>query len=31
MTFVIKHKIEIRDELQKGNIFDLEPYNYMLN
>ena len=31
MTFVIKHKIEINDELQKGNVFDLEPYNYMLN
>jgi hypothetical protein len=31
MTFVIKHKIEINDGLQKGNVFDLEPYNYMLN
>ena len=31
MTFLIKHKIEIGDELQKGNQFDLEPYNYIFN
>ena len=31
MSFVIKHKIEIGDELQKGNQFDIEPYNYLFN
>ena len=31
MTFVIKDKIEIGDELQRGNIFDSEPYNYIFN
>ena len=31
MTFVIKHKIEIDCELQRGNQFDVEPYNYVHN
>lgn len=31
MTFVILDKIEQGDELQKGNVFDLEPYNYVFN
>jgi len=31
MTFVIKDKIEINDELMKGNIFDPEAYNYIYN
>ena len=31
MTFVIKDKIELEDPLQKGNIFDPEPYNYLFN
>ena len=31
MTFVIKEKIETKCSLQKGNIFDIEPYNYIFN
>ncbi len=31
MTFVIKEKIEQGDVLQKNNIFDPEPYNYIFN
>ena len=31
MSFVIKDKIEKNDEAQKGNYFDLEPYNYVFN
>lgn len=31
MTFVIKDKIEIKDELQEGNVFDPEPYYYIFN
>ena len=31
MTFVIKDKIEIGDDLQRGNIFDPEAYNYIFN
>ena len=31
MTFVIKDKIEKNDELQNGNIFDIEPWNYIFN
>ena len=31
MAFVILDKIEIEDELTKGNYFDLEPYNYLFN
>ena len=31
MTFVIKDKIENNDPLQKGNIFDPDPYNYLFN
>ena len=31
MTFVIKDKIELNDPLQKGNIFDPEPFNYIFN
>ena len=31
MTFVIKEKIELDDPLQKGNIFDPEPFNYIFN
>ena len=31
MCFVIKEKIENDDPLQKGNIFDPEPYNFMFN
>ena len=31
MSFVIKDKIEEGDELQKGNQFDVEPYNYLFN
>jgi hypothetical protein len=31
MAFVIKNKIENKDESQKGNIFDIEPYNYVFN
>lgn len=30
MTFVIKDKLE-KNELQKSNRFDLEPYNYVYN
>jgi len=33
MTFVIKHEIEKNEDLfeTKGKLFDLEPYNYVLN
>ena len=31
MSFVIKEKIESKDECLKGNIFDIEPYNYLFN
>ena len=31
MSFVIKDKIEIKDESLKGNVFDIEPYNYLFN
>ena len=31
MCFVIKDKIEKMDEAQKGNKFDLQPYNYIFN
>jgi len=31
MSFVIKEKIESKDENLKGNIFDIEPYNYLFN
>ena len=31
MSFVIKDKIEEKCPLQKGNIFDIEPYNYIFN
>ena len=29
MTFVILDKIEKKDQLQEGNQFDIEPYNYV--
>ena len=31
MSFVILDKIENGDEDQKGNLFDIEPYNYLFN
>lgn len=31
MTFVIMDKIEIKDSLQQGNVFDVEAYNYIFN
>jgi hypothetical protein len=31
MTFVIKDKIETNCEIQIGNAFDPEPYNYIFN
>jgi hypothetical protein len=31
MTFVIKDKIEKNDPSQIGNLFDIEPYNYLFN
>mmetsp|Transcript_18470 Transcript_18470/g.28333 ORF Transcript_18470/g.28333 Transcript_18470/m.28333 type:complete len:289 (-) Transcript_18470:1329-2195(-) len=31
MSFVIKEKIEAKDEAMEGNVFDVEPYNYLFN
>ena len=31
MSFVIKEKIEVKDDNLKGNVFDIEPYNYLFN
>ena len=31
MTFVILDKIEKKDLMQNGNVFDVTPYNYILN
>ena len=31
MTFVIKEKIENEDSLQRQNVFDITPYNYLFN
>ena len=31
MSFVILDKIEQRDETIEGNLFDIEPYNYIFN
>jgi hypothetical protein len=31
MTFVILDKIEKKDLMQNGNVFDVTPYNYLHN